>query len=199
MKIVDRTAFAPPDVRVRTRRLEEVDLVCLHQTGTPPRDPRSPRLDLTAAHLLVLDDGEVRLLHPLLTRMRVGSRWWNSRCVTVEVRANLPTRYTSKGEPVWWRPDLAGTERIEEKVPQVRAVRELLKWLRGELPAIKYVGAHRQIEAAKPGCCGPDLFSECAMYAVQQYGYQVAPTDPRGLELLPTWTRAPRIPDTDPK
>ena len=23
--------------------------------------------------------------------------------------------------------------------------------------------------------------------------------DPRGLELLPTWTRAPRIPDTDPK
>lgn len=194
MRLLDRTAHSPTSYRRRKRPLESVDLAVLHQTGTPRMDPTTPALDRVRAHLLVLDDGEVRLLHPLDVYMRYGSSVWNPRCVTVEVRANLPTRYTGKGKPVWWRPDLAGADTIEAKHAQVRAVREVLAWLRQELPALRYVGAHRQVEAGKGGCPGPDLWRECGEYARRVLGYELVATDARGKALPSEWVAEPTLP-----
>jgi hypothetical protein len=71
---VDRTHDSPEAYRVRERRPREVDLIVLHQTGTPrPVNPAAPGLDRVKAHALVLDSGEVRQLHPWLARLRYGS------------------------------------------------------------------------------------------------------------------------------
>lgn len=190
---IDRIAHSPREYRVRTRQPHEVDLVVLHQTGTPPTRKDAPILDRVRAHVLVLQDGEVRLLHPLLTRMRYGSSTWNSRCVTVECQGNYPTRYTTAGEPVWWSPDTAGAHRLSDHPAQVQAVRDVLSWLKGEIPGLKYIGAHRQIQAAKGGCCGPDLWSECGEYALTHLGYKLVNTDKAGKDLPSTWRQAPEM------
>lgn len=194
--LVDRTAHSPSKYRVRVRQLDEVDLVVLHQTGTrAPESFDAPGLDRVRAHVLVLDRGEVRLLHHPLTRLRYGSSAWNARCVTIEVRANLPGRYTARGEPRWWRPELAGADRIEDKVEQVRAARQLLRWLVGELPGLRYIGAHRQVQAGKGGCCGPDLWHELGEWAIRELGLQLVETHAHGSDLRRTWRNAPSIPD----
>ena len=99
LRLVDRTACSPASYRVRERAPGEVDLVVLHQTATPPGVAESA-LDRTKAHALVLDSGSVLQLHGWLERLRFGSGPWNSRCVTIEHRANLPGRY-HLGSPRW--------------------------------------------------------------------------------------------------
>ncbi|WAS97201.1 peptidoglycan recognition protein family protein [Nannocystis punicea] len=192
--LVDRTAHSPERYRVRVRRPDEVDLVVLHQTGTrAPESFDAPGLDRVRAHALVLDGGEGRLLHHPLARLRYGSSAWNGRCVTIEVRANLPGRYTARGEPRWWRPDIAGADRIEDKVEQVHATRQLLRWLVEELPGLRYIGAHRQVEAGKGGCCGPDLWRELGEWAIRELGLRLVETHARGSDLPRSWRNAPSI------
>lgn len=190
---VDRTEHSPQEYRVRTREPREVDLVVLHQTGTPHTRKDAPILDRVRAHVLVLSDGEVRLLHPLLTRMRYGSSIWNQRCITVECQGNYPTRYTTAGKPVWWSPDTAGAHNLADHPEQVQAVRDVLAWLPTQLPQLRYLAAHRQIEASKGGCCGPDLWRECGEYALEHLGYTLMTTDKGGSDLPDTWRRQPTM------
>lgn len=193
LNLVDRTGSSPGSYRVRERAPSEVDLAALHQTGTPP-GLGDALLDRTRAHALVLDSGEVRHLHGWLTRLRYGSGPWNARCVSVEVRANLPGRYW-RGEPRW-----AGScppERwdADSRRAQVLAARALLARLRDELPGLRYVGAHRLVEAGKGGCPGPDLWREVGEWALSALGLELAPTHARGRALPDDWRREPTIAD----
>lgn len=191
--MIDRTADSPASHRIRTRDPDEVDTVWFHQTGTA-----SGLLDATLvrtrAHALVLEAGEALQLHPWLARMRYGSgSRGNPRGINIEHRANLPGRY-HRGEGRWWRPDLVPPERWcpDERRAQVLASRALLRVLRAELPALRFVGAHRQVEAAKAGCPGPDLWREVGEWAIREIGLELAPT--RGGRDLPAdWRRAPEI------
>ena len=189
MQIADRTLASPLQYRVRTRGPEEVDLVVLHQTGTPEIDPSAPILDRVKAHILVLQSGEVRLLHPILARLRYGSSTWNSRCVTVEVQGNYPTRYTEAGKPVWWSPETVGAQVLAEHPAQIQAVRDVLLWLKKELQHLRWIGGHRQIQAAKGGCPGPDLWRQCGEWALREGGYDLIPTAPAGLDIPDSWRR----------
>lgn len=81
-------------------------------------------------------------IHPCSTRPAPTC----SSSITVEVRGNFPTRYRATGAPVWWRPDLAGADRLEDRPAQGQAVREVLRWLQAELPAMRrmrHVGGAR--------------------------------------------------------
>ena len=189
MQITDRTLASPIQYRVRTRGPDEVDLVVLHQTGTPEIDPSAPILDRVKAHILILQSGEVRLLHPLLARLRYGSSLWNRRGVTVECQGNYPTRYNPDGSPVWWSPETAGAQVLAEHPEQIQAVRDVLAWLRGELPSPRFIGGHRQIQKGKAGCPGPDLWRQCGEFALKELGYELVPTAPTGSDIPDSWRR----------
>lgn len=211
--VIDRTADSPTSYRIRERDPTKVDTVWLHQTGTAPGLPESTLLR-TRAHALVLEGGEVLHLHPWLARMRYGSGpRGNPRGVNIEHRANLPGRYRG-GEGRWWRPPAPsgwqGTAdewraECDRRLPpehwnpdgrraQVLASRALLRRLRDELPALRFVGAHRLVEAGKSGCPGPNLWREVGEWAIRELGLWLAPTR-GGLDLPPSWRRAPEIAD----
>jgi hypothetical protein len=211
--IVDRTSHAPGRYRLRDRAPSEVDLVVLHQTGTQQDLPQST-LDKTRAHALILDDGTVLRLHPWTARLRYGSGPWNARCITIEHRANLPGRYV-KGQGRWWRPappkNFEGTPAAwrarcdaelspdtwdaDARRAQVLASRALLRQLRDELPALKFIGAHRQVQAGKGGCPGPDLWREVGEWAIRELGFELVEVAPTGSPLPPNWRQAPTIRD----
>lgn len=195
MTIIDHTAASPERYRVRDREPQEVDLIVLHQTGTPrPRNLAAPGLDRVRAHALVLDSGEVRRLHPWLTRLRYGSGMWNARCISIEQRANLPGRYHN-GEPRWWRPDLVPPELwdADERGAQVLAVRALLRVLTDELPAVRFIAPHRMVQAGKGGCCGPDLWREVGEWAIHELGLVLPQPHAGGSEIPASWRQAPEI------
>lgn len=187
--MIDRTAETPLVYRIRTRDPAEVDLVVLHQTG-----PRFDPLRLKA-HALVRADGEVVQLHPWLARMRYGSGpIGNSRGVNVEIEANLPGRY-HRGEGRWAQ-EPRDVWDADARRAQVLAARALLAALKAELPALRYVCAHRTLQGGetsrrRAGCCGPDLWREVGEWAVAELGLELLPTAPGGLDLPDDWRRAP--------
>lgn len=195
-RIVDRTARAPAKFRGHLREPAEPDLAVLHQTGVGRSiwAEDSPAWDRVRAHFVVLPSGEVRRNHDPLVRLRYGSRWWNPRAVTIEIAGNFPTRLAAGARPIWWNPKRMGQDRIAERPEQVHAARALLAHLRSVLPGLRYLGAHRQIEAAKAGCPGPDVWAEIGEFALRDLGFDLAPTDPRGLAIPDTWRADPTIP-----
>ncbi len=193
MDLIDRTAHAPAEFRVRVRRPGEVDLVVLHQTavGRALWSEGSTAWDRVRAHLVVLPSGAVHVNHDPLVRLRYGSRWWNPRCVTIEFAGNFPTRVDAADRLYWWSPERMGKDRIEDAPEQVQAARALLAWLRSRYPGIHLLGAHRQIEAAKAGCPGPSVWREVGEFALRELGFELVATDPRGRDIPAGWRRAP--------
>lgn len=195
MNLTDRTPHAPGRYRLRERDPSEVDLAVLHQTG-PIFAP-----DKVRAHFLVMPTNEVLMLHHPLARLRYGSSTWNARCVTIEHAAHYPGRYTAAGVPKWaaWnekaKPACAPRARLEDFEEQVHASRALLTHLRAELPSLRFVGAHRQVQAGKGGCCGPDLWREVGEWAVRVLGLELVDVAPTGSPLPADWRQAPTIAD----
>ena len=164
----------------------------LHQTATPP-GLADGALDRTKAHALVLDSGAVLQLHPWLVRLKYGSGPWNGRGITVEHRANLPGRYQGD-EPRWAGKAARETWDADARRAQVLASRALLARLREELPGLRYVGAHRQIDAPrKGGCPGPDLWREVGEWAIRELGLELVASLPSGSDLPAGWRRAPTV------
>lgn len=191
LRIIDRTARTPAGYRVRERAPSEVDLVCLHQTGTGPLSEEAA--DRVKAHAVVLDDGAVLQLHPWLARLKYGSGPWNGRGITVEHRANLPGRYQGDA-PRWAGKAPRETWDADARRAQVVAARGLLARLRAELPGLRYVGAHRQIDSPrKGGCPGADLWREVGEWAIRELGLELVASLPSGADLPAGWRRAPTV------
>lgn len=196
LQLIDRTAYAPAEIRGRLRQPDEVDLAVIHQTavGRALWSEESTAWDRVRAHIVVLPSGTVHLNHDPLVRLRYGSRWWNPQCVTIEIAGNYPTRLDAKGRPRWWSPERMGQDRIEDAPEQVHAARAVLAWLRSRCPSIRLLGAHRQIERAKAGCPGPSVWREVGEFALRELGFELIATDPRGLDIPSTWRAAPLVP-----
>lgn len=196
--LVDRTAFAPARVRLRTRAPGEVRVLALHQMacGADWRED-SPAWDRVAAHLVVKRSGAVQLNHDPLERLLVGSGpVWNPSCVTVEFAGNLPTSIGRDGAPRWWRPETHGRDLLTPE--QVQAGRALVAWLRERLPALTEAGAHRQVSRGKAGCCGPNAWREVGAWAVASGGLRLAATAPSGLDIPAAWWPPGALGGTEP-
>jgi len=161
----------------------------LHQTGFEWRFANA-MWSRVRAHFVVHRCGTVSQLHPITTRMRFGCGHGNAWAVNIECEGNYPLAYRN-GKPVHWQPEKFGRSVLEEAPAQVEAARGLLAWLVGQVPGLR-VGAHRQLEEEKSGCCGPDLWREVGQYAIDELGLAAMPTN-GGLDIPDDWRGPPRM------
>lgn len=187
----DLCGLAPLEYRRRRRALSEIQAAILHQTGF------SWKLDnrlwpKVRAHFVVHRSGLISQNHPIAERMRVGSGLANAWCITIEHEGNYALRYGDDGRPRYWSPDRFGRDRLEDSPRQVQAARALLAHLAAELPGLR-VGAHRHVEGAKSGCCGPDLWREIGQHAIDHLGMPEVSRFADGLDVPADWRGEPRI------
>lgn len=175
---------------MRERAPREVDLVVLHQTGTGPLSEEAA--DRVKAHVLVRADGRVLLLHPLACRMRYGAAKWNARAVNVELEGLFPGRLDARGRPVWWTGGPRERDRLADRPEQVVAALAALAWIRAELPSVRLLGAHRQVQGAtRAGCPGLDPWALVAAPALASLGFRLVETAPTGKDIPASWWPAP--------
>jgi hypothetical protein len=163
-KLRDLTILSPVGYRVRPRRIPEIKAIVLHQTGFEWAE-KNAMWSRVRAHFVIHRSGLVSQLHPITSRMRFGCGHGNAWAINIECEGNYPLAY--RGErPVRWKPEKFGTSVLEEAPAQVEAARSLIVWLSGQVPGLR-VGAHRQLEEEKSGCCGPDLWREVGQYGAR--------------------------------
>lgn len=186
MRLLDRTKHAPHHVRARTREPDEVRLLALHQMACGGAwDEDSPAFDRVSAHFVVKRSGTIAMNHTPLTRITVGSGpKWNPRCVTIEFAGNLPTRREADGSWRWWEPEEFGRDLLTPE--QVQAGRDLVVYLCEQLPALRLVGAHCQVDAGEAGCCGPLVWLEVGVWAMTHAGLYLAATN-GGVDPPASW------------
>lgn len=181
LNIIDRTAQAPPEKRVRQRDESEVRACVLHATGFS-RHADNPRWNLVSAHFVVLQGGDVLMLHHPLTRMSVGSGPCNAQGITIEHELNpISDRGT------YYKPEKFGRGVLGPV--QVQASRDLLRYLCATYP-IKLVIAHRHFDGKRKGNCpGPDIWRECGQWAIDTLGLTEPAPLPGGLAIPDSWRR----------
>lgn len=188
-KLRDLTILSPVGYRVRPRRIPEIKAIVLHQTGFEWAE-KNAMWARVRAHFVIHRSGLVSQLHPITSRMRFGCGHGNAWAINIECEGNYPLAY--RGErPVRWKPEKFGTSVLEEAPAQVEAARSLIVWLSGQVPGLR-VGAHRQLEEEKSGCCGPDLWREVGQYAIDELGLTAMPTS-GGLDIPDDWRGTPRM------
>lgn len=185
-QIVDLTAKAPAEYRVRARLPSEVQAVVLHQTAFSGWSTNNPMWARIRAHYVVRQDGSVLMLHHPTVRMRYGSGPCNARGVTVEHEGNLPS-----DSGAYWKPERYGRDVLDQHPEQVAASRALVRMLCAEYPTIGLVIAHRHIDARKPNCPGPDIWREVGEWAKRELALVEPAPLPAGLPLPNTWRGAP--------
>lgn len=188
-RLRDLTDLSPPGYRVRPRRLAEIRAIVLHQTGFEWRF-QNAMWARVRAHFVVHRCGSVSQLHPISARMRYGAGHANQWAINIECEGNYPLAYHG-GEPVRWKPEKFGASVLDEAPAQVEAARALVAWLGGQVAGLQ-IGAHRQLDELKSGCCGPDLWREVGQYAIDVLGLGALPTN-GGLDIPDEWRGPPRI------
>lgn len=189
-RLRDLTILSPVGYRVRPRRLPEIKAAVLHQMGVGTWAENNAMFARVRAHFVIHTSGLVSQLHPITQRMRYGCGPANEWAINIEFAGNFPTRY-HRGAPVYYKPEKFGRSVLEDAPAQVEAGRALLAWLSGQVPGLR-VGAHRQLEEEKPGCCGPDLWREVGQYAIDELGLAAMKTN-GGLDIPDDWRGPPRM------
>ena len=95
--------------------------------------------------------------------------------------------YNDRGEGLFYKPEKFGRSVLADAPAQVEAARQLLAWLKGQVPGLQ-VGTHRQVALDRSGCCGPDLWREVGQYAVDVLGMREIPVD-GGRPIPDEWDR----------
>lgn len=190
MIITDLTEKSPKEYRMRTRPLSEIRAVVLHQVGFDTWKESSPSWCRVKAHFVVLRSGAILQLHPITARMRYGCGPNGNRvAINVELAGNYPLSYRA-GKPSYWKPEKFGRSVLSDSPAQVEAARALLASLAAQVPGLQ-VGAHRQLEKLKSGCCGPDIWREVGQYGIDFLGMPAMPTK-GGLDIPDDW-RTPSL------
>ena len=187
-RLRDWTEESPLGYRVRPRRIAEIRAVICHQMAVGTWRETNPMFAKVRAHFVVHLSGLVTQLHPITQRMRYGCGPANRWAINIEHEGNFPVAYR-KGEPAYWKPEKFGRSVLA--APQVEASRALLAYLAGQVPGLM-VGAHRQLDELKAGCCGPDIWREIGQFAVDTIGLPELPVT-GGLEIPDDWRGEPRI------
>jgi hypothetical protein len=186
----DLTSLAPTGYRKRSRALSEIRAVVLHQMGVGTWREENPMFVRVRGHFVIHASGLISQNHPITARLRYGSGAANPYAITVEFAGNYPLAYRDNGTPVYWRPNTYGRSVLADHPEQVEAGRALVAHLRDQVPGL-VVGCHRQIEAKKSGCCGPDVWREVGQYAIDVLGMpEMRPLD-SGLPIDDRWRVPP--------
>ncbi|MCH9686028.1 MAG: N-acetylmuramoyl-L-alanine amidase [Deltaproteobacteria bacterium] len=167
--IIDRRAHAELTDKAarntRTRPVEDVYALVLHQMGFS-RGSAPSRYDRVTAHYLVLPDGGVYQLHDHAARLPAASGL-NTGSVSVEFAGNLPSRARSTNPSHFWSPDTHGMNQLTRA--QVAGGRMLVDTLHRQ-GWLTHILAHRQGGPGRGLDPGPDIWREVGAWAVQQYG-----------------------------
>lgn len=174
-RLRDLTELSPLEYRVRPRRLSEIRAVILHQTGFEWRESNRMWAKVRA-HYVVHRSGLVSALHPILVRMRYGAGHANQYAINVEIEGAYALDYNDRGEGLFYKPEKFGRSVLADAPAQVEAARQLLAWLKGQVPGLQ-VGTHRQVALDRSGCCGPDLWAAVGQYGVDVLGMREMPVD----------------------
>ena len=184
-RLRDLTDRAPQSYVMRPRRIAEIRAVVLHQTGFDTWRESNPMWAKVRAHFVVHRSGLVSQLHPITARMRFGCGRGNAWAINIEHEGNYPLGWDEDGEDVYYRPEKFGRSRIEDAPEQITAGRALLAYLHEQIPSLM-VGAHRQVDDLKGGCCGPDIWREIGQFAIDSLGMAEMPVA-GGLPIPDRW------------
>ena len=185
MNVIDNTAKAPAQYRVRNRKPGEITTIVLHAMGFV-RKPTNPRWAMVKAHYCIRRDGSILMNHHPTVRMKYGSGVANRYSITIEHEGN-PVNEHGKA----FKPEKFGVHAATPE--QVASSRALMAALCAEYPSIRFVSSHRHIDAGKSNCPGPELWRECGEWAIAELGLHEAPVLKGGLVLPDTWRGVPSV------
>ncbi|MDC0720662.1 peptidoglycan recognition protein family protein [Nannocystis bainbridge] len=185
--LVDLRGKAPKSYIRRRRSPSDVRALVLHQTGFTWQ-PSNPKWAEVRAHFVVRRDGSVVMNFDPIQQMRFGSSLANPFSITIEFEGNYPS-----ADGKWWKPEAFGANHLQDAPQQVNAGRRLIAGLRQLYPSITHVYAHRQWEAKKSNCPGPDLWRSIGEYAINQLGLKDGGADwhyTGGMAIPASWRTA---------
>lgn len=155
--------------RARTsRNASQINTVILHQTTFFSRDPLpvqdldddiadDHRLDVVIAHFLVRSDGNILYIRDIEHILQSVSGRFG---IDIEFEG----RYGHEATP--------HSPRLSEEA--IRAGRRLIVSLRNQLPSLRFIHPHGQVQSRGRGkrdsCPGPDIWMNIGEWAVQEFG-----------------------------
>lgn len=157
--IVDRTAYSPRDKRKKTRNIEDIYALVLHQAGfSRGNDPG--KYDKVTSHFVILPNGTILQLHPMTAYLH-ASNGFNRGSVAVEFVGNFPS---TRGK--CYRPDRFGCHEVSPD--QVRAGRRLVEYLIRRI-GLTHILAHRQSSGRRGNDPGPDIWYGVGQWAIENH------------------------------
>lgn len=160
-QIIDRTAFGTKSHRKGTRDINTLTALVLHQTAFS-RGDAADKYDNIPVHFVITPDGKTVQLHPL-TAYLWSSNGLNARSVAVEFVGNFRD---IRGN--FYKPEQFGCHSLTQA--QVNAGRELIKYLRTQIPKFQHVLAHRQSSDQRDNDPGPEVWYHVGQWAVNNLG-----------------------------
>lgn len=159
LQIEDRAGFTAKNKRLRSRRVEDVYALVLHQTAfSRGNDPK--RYDTVTAHYVILPNGHILQLHPVSAYL-AASNGFNARSVAVEFVGNFPSTHGR-----CWEPKRFGCHRLSQE--QITAGRFLIQHLIRTI-GLTHVLAHRQSSGTRENDPGPDIWCQVGQWAIENH------------------------------
>ena len=189
---VDVTGKSPKEKRKRTRNVEEIKGITLHQTGIDGFGEKAwPKV---TAHVGVHSDGRVFLIHPLLEKVWHGHSL-NTATVGIEVAGNYP-RNPQKPDKFWKQGGGPSELTPEVKNGIKRAMAFINKEIRKLGGKIEGTYAHRQASKDRGGCPGGGIWQAGAIWAERGLGIKTFPMWVNGGYTIPDYWD-PRVSDLE--
>lgn len=156
----DGSTFFIREKSLSPRKLEKVDSIVLHQMAFT-RGNNLSKYHEVGAHYIVMNDGKIGQLYDNLDYIN-ASNGFNNRSVAIEFAGNFPdTKFK------WWD---GSSNRTLLTPAQILGGRCLMSVLQSQLPALKYVYAHRQSSSSRGNDPGPDIWKQVGEWAIGKFG-----------------------------
>ncbi len=146
---------------VTDRPIAGVTGICLHQTACNLGE-RVERYDTVGAHLCVTRQGKIIWLHDF-DRLVCHGNGWNNGTVGIEIDG----LYAGvEGDPatVWDDPSTPTKEQGQQLTAATcEAVKDVIRWIKGELPQVNALVAHRQASSSRRNDPGSAIWHQIAL------------------------------------
>ncbi len=162
-RIEDRTHLTPKHKRGKSRDMNKVYALVLHQTAGNQKNEPPNRYDIVTAHFVIKPNGQILQLHPLSARLN-ASHGLNAGSVAVEFAGNFPD---TKGKRYVY--PSGASPRGQLTAEQIEAGRCLVRHLIRTM-GLTHILAHRQSRASRANDPGPDIWYSVGQWAVENLG-----------------------------
>jgi hypothetical protein len=147
--------------KVTDRPIAKVTGICLHQTACNLGE-RVERYDTVGAHLCVTRAGKIIWLHDF-DRLVMHGNGWNTATIGVEIDG-LYAGVEGDPSTVWDDPSTSGREQGQALTPQtIEAMKSIVRWIKGELPQVNALVAHRQSSSSRRNDPGSAIWKAIAL------------------------------------